>query len=72
MPTEPLSDLLNRDISASGAQKLVDMASPVLREVVNYGTRVFDRCQHHSSGDEDEDLPAFTLYLHVLRVSRRD
>ena len=40
MPTEPLKSLLDRESSIKKAKPLIDIASPLLMEVVNYSTKV--------------------------------
>ena len=70
MPTEPLLKLLDRDFARVAAKELIDLACPVLRELVNHGTNVFMRCQAETrDGQEDEHLPIFSLYLHVLEMT---
>lgn len=69
MTTEPLEELLNRNISRTGADRLVKIASPLLQEVINYGTHVFDQCQRRAAGEADEDLPLVLSYLHVLEMA---
>lgn len=68
MPTEP-NDLLNREASLTRIAPLVQIANPVLREVINHGTQVWDICQRQADGEPDEHLPVFLLYMHVLDMA---
>ena len=43
------------------------MACPVLREVVNYGTHIFEAAQRNSSGSHN--LPLLFSYLHVIEMA---
>ena len=70
MPTEPLQKLLYREYAKVDAKDLIDLACPLLRELVNHGTNAFMRCQAEAHyGQEDEHVPIFTLYLHVLEMT---
>jgi len=71
MPTEPYKPLLDPDLAAVSAKELIDLAAPVLREVVNNSTWVYQRCQAATSalGGVDEDLAPFALYRHVIEVA---
>lgn len=70
MPTDPLLKVLDRDFAKVAAKELIDLACPVLRETVNHGTNVFMRCQAEArDGEEDEHLPIFSSYLHVLEMT---
>jgi hypothetical protein len=67
-PTEPAFKLLNRSQSIADAKPLIERASPLLREIVNYSTNVFMRCMH-AGNSGSKDLPAFTLYLHMIEMT---
>ena len=70
MPTEPLQKLLYREYAKVDAKELIDLASPLLQELVNNGTHVFMRCQAEAGGGEpDEHVPVFTSYLHILEMT---
>ncbi len=57
MTTESLSKILNRDLAEADAKQLIDLVSPILKEVINYSTWAYSRCL--STGDKAyEDLPA--------------
>lgn len=68
MPTEP-NAWLNRDSTDSGADKLIEVACPVLREVINKATLVFQDCHKAASGEADEDLPILMSTLHVVEMA---
>jgi len=68
MPTKPLELLLNRDISKAAAREVIKIASPLLQELINYGTNVFARSQDSAKGGPDEDLAVLQLYLHILEM----
>jgi hypothetical protein len=70
MPTKPLLKLLDRDFAKVAAKELIDLACPLLKEVVNHGTNVFMRCQAEThDGQEDEHVPIVSSYLHVLEMT---
>lgn len=70
MPTEPFQKLLYREYAKLDARELIDLACPLLKELVNHGTNVFMRCQAEAhDGQEDEYVPIFSSYLHVLEMT---
>lgn len=70
MPTEPFLKLLYREYAKVDAKELIDLACPLLKELVNHGTNVFMRCQAEAhDGQEDEHVPIFSSYLHVLEMT---
>ena len=69
MPTKPLEKLLYRELSKVSAKELIDIASPLLQELVNYSTNAFARCESSSAGRTDEDLAVLILYLHVIEMT---
>jgi hypothetical protein len=44
MSTEPLESILNRDLSIAQSKEALDVAIPVLQELVNHGTNALMRC----------------------------
>lgn len=68
MPTEPWKKFLDREFALANARELIEIAGPVLREVLNYSTAVFQRCLYagHSS---DVDVPAFALFYHAIELT---
>lgn len=70
MPTKPFEKLLYRDYAKIDAKELIDVAAPLLQELVNHGTNAFMRCQEEASGgEEDEHVPVLTSYLHILEMT---
>ncbi len=69
MPTQPFEPLLNRDISKVIPKLIIDIASPVLQETVNYATNLYQRCQTSRKGSADEAFPVFASYLHVIQMT---
>src|SRR5205809_932897 len=66
--TEP-NEWLTRDPKGSGADQLIEAACPVLREVINKATLVFDDCHRAAAGDADEGLPIMMSNLHVIEMA---
>jgi hypothetical protein len=50
MPTTPPSRLLDRDLSRAALQKHIEVADPLLCEVVNYGVALLRRCMDELKG----------------------
>ena len=69
MPTKPFQPLLYRELAKTSAREIIDIASPLLQEIVNYATNAFQRCQTSSTGKPDEDLPVLFSYLHVIEMT---
>jgi len=63
MPTDPLESIIYRDLAKANANELFEVASPLLIEMVNYGSNVIVRCATSSQGKKDEDLAVLSLYL---------
>ncbi|MEW6382180.1 MAG: DUF5677 domain-containing protein [bacterium] len=66
MSTEPFRAFLDRDLSKALGREIIDIASPLLKELVNHATNVLVRCDQSSNGGIDEDLAPFTLYHHII------
>jgi hypothetical protein len=69
MPTKPLESLLYRELAQVAAKDIIEIASPLLQELVNYATNAFARCATSTSGREDEDSAVLTLYLHIIEMT---
>jgi len=69
MPTKQFEPLLYRELRKVGAKEVIEIASPLLQEEVNYATNAFQRCQASSTGAKDEDLPLLVSYLHVIEMT---
>jgi hypothetical protein len=68
LPTEPWKKFLDREFALANARDLIEIARPLLQEVVNYSTAVFQRCLYagHSSSI---DMPAFALFYHAIELT---
>jgi hypothetical protein len=69
VPTEPLDSILYRDLSKVEAKLVVEVASPLLQELVNYGSNGLVRCAQSASGGQDEDLAILALYRHIVEMA---
>lgn len=69
MPTKPLPGLLDRELSKVAAKGLIDVACPMLQEIINFATNAWRRCETSTSGRENEDLAAIMLYLHMIELT---
>ena len=59
MPSEEYRDLLDRELSKAAAKDQIDLACPLLTELVNHATNALVRCSRaqdeSSRGGENED-----------------
>lgn len=74
MSTEPFPKLLDRDLSKVNAKPIIDIASPLLIEVVNHATMAFQRCQVSAgqnpvTGAPSQHLAPFILYQHIIEMT---
>jgi hypothetical protein len=69
MPTEPLTDLLDRDLSKAAAKDIIENDSALLREIVNYATNAWARCAGSAKGEENEDIASTSLYYHMIEMT---
>lgn len=69
MPTKPLETILYRELSQVAAKDIIEIASPLLQELVNYSTNAFARCATSTSGKENEDLAVLSLYMHIIEMT---
>lgn len=69
MPTKPLESILYRDLSKVAAKHKIDVASPLLVELVNFGTNALVRCSDSAKGGRDEDVAPLSLYRHLLEMT---
>lgn len=64
------NDSLPRTISGCGkGMDIIEIASPLLQELVNYSTNALVRCETSTSGEENEDLAVLALYLHIIEMT---
>ena len=70
MPTKQFEPLLHRDLRKVEAKEIIEIASPLLQEEINYATNVFQRCQDSAANvAADEHLPVFASYYHVIGMT---
>jgi hypothetical protein len=66
--TSAYKRILNRHSAIANATGIINLAKPLLEELVNYGTGVLWRCVKFTDLTYD-DLPAITLYQHTLEMT---
>ena len=69
MPTKALESILYRELSKAEGKEAIEMASPVLEEMVNYATNALARCADSTSGKPDEDVAILALYRHMIELT---
>ena len=71
MPTEPFRRLLDPDEAVTQIRRVIDLVSPLLREVINHATWAHQRCHGEmaSGSVPDESFAALTLYRNVIEMS---
>ena len=69
MPTEPLTKVLDRDLSIALAKDSIERCSSLLQELVNHATNAIARCATSPKGDENEDAAVLFLYYHVIEMT---
>ena len=69
MPTKPLESILYRELSRASARDLIEVACPLLQELVNHATNALSRCALSSSGKTDVDLAGLALYRHLIEIT---
>jgi hypothetical protein len=69
MPTKPLETVIYRDLQIARSAKFLAVASPLFRELVNYGSNALIRCATSSTRGENEDLAPLNLYRHILEMT---
>ena len=67
MPTDSFDPILNRDMAKVIANPVIDVASPVLKEAVNFATNLYPRCQTSKEGKKGEAFSLLALFLHVIQ-----
>lgn len=71
MTTPPVASplVLDRDISIAAAKPLIDLACPLLRELVNHGTLALIRCTSIPQRKLDGRFACLALYRHVIEMT---
>jgi len=69
MPTKPLETVIYRELQVARAKKFLEVATPLFKELVNYGSNALIRCATSSERAENQDLAAVNLYRHILEMT---
>jgi len=69
MGYKSLDQVLYRELSIAAGRKDIELASPLLIEVINFTTNAFQRCADSSTSEENVDLPILMLYLHLVEMA---
>lgn len=69
MPTNALDSILYREVSKVSAREVISIASPLLQELVNYGTNALARAATTRNRKVDEDLAILVLYRHIIELT---
>jgi len=69
MPTESFKPILDRDTAIELAKPIIDLASPILKEAVNYATNVYARCSSSKKGRLYEAYPVLASYVHLIQMA---
>jgi hypothetical protein len=67
MPTRPPGGLFDPDLAKAQVRPVLDIAEPLLTEVVNHGLALFARCSIRPEG-YDENLAILLVYRHILEM----
>ena len=68
MPAESFKPILDREAVIELAKPVIDLASPILREAVNYATNVYARCSSSKRGDQEQAYPVLASYVHLIQM----
>ena len=69
MPTKPLESILYRELSQVEGKDIINIASPLLEELVNYGTCALARSASSAPGGVYEHVAVHALYRHVIEMT---
>ncbi len=69
MPTDPLQSILYRDLAKVAAREVIERSSPLLTELVNYGTNALVRCTSSVHDEPNKDLAVLFLYRHMIEMT---
>jgi len=67
MPTQPHSPIIDRDLSKAEAKEIIDVASPMLQEMVNYGSQLAARCIPPRQVSRSH-FSILLAYMHTLEI----
>jgi len=68
MTTDANPRILSRSLARADAKKLIELASPLLEEIINYSTQVYMRCLLTGNSVGKEVAP-FVLYIHIIEMT---
>ena len=69
MPIEPVKDPLNRNRVKELAKPVIEIASPLLKDVIDYATIVLEKCQASKKADKEAAFPLLALYAHIIQMA---
>lgn len=69
MPTTPLDDLLQPNMSKSHAIAEITLVSDLLANIVNFATHFIARCGESVDKTDYINSPVFPLYLHMIEMT---
>lgn len=61
--------VLERDISVAAAKPVIDLACPLLRELVDHGTSALIQCNQMSPRSADGRFACHALYRHIIEMT---
>lgn len=67
--SEAFKPLLDRDRAVKDAQPLAGIVTGILRERINFATKVYMACQEASIDEECVDFGIAMLYLHIIEMA---
>jgi hypothetical protein len=69
MPTEANEYILDRDLAKVAAAQVIELASPLLQELVNFSTHALVRCVSERGFQQEGDLAVVGLYRHIIEMT---
>ena len=66
MPTEPLVEMVDREFAMEAARPAIEIAGPLLTELVNHASNASRRCMDAADERENVHLAPFVLYRHII------
>jgi hypothetical protein len=68
MTDNALRTILDRELSIGEAREIIDLGSPLLRDLVDHATNTLQRCVESARRQPNEDIAALMLYLTVIEM----
>lgn len=69
MSTQAHNAILERDLRKAEAKPIIDLASDLLKEMVNFSTHALVRCIAERRFRQDEDIALVALYRHIIEMT---